>query len=106
MNRTATSGEWESLGLPEIYKKKGRPTRDERTKMRRAYKASAQKHGDTIGAMGKQQYKKAVRNALFISMQAKRRERENNKLHSLNPEKAAKVQAIRDAWARVTGGAK
>jgi len=100
----ATGARLQNLGLPDIYKQ-GAPSRNEQRKMRKSYKAHAKANGDEIGGMDKRQYKSVIRRSLVLSIraenQARWKERESNRLNSLNPVKAAQVQAIRDAWARV-----
>jgi hypothetical protein len=101
----ATGARLQNLGLPEIYFK-GAPSKREQKRMRKAYREHAKKNGDTISAMNKGQYKQAVERAFFNRLQAenavRREECRKNQINSLNPEKAARMQAIRDAWARVS----
>ena len=72
--------------------------------MRKAYRDHAKARGDTLNALNKGQYRSAARRALWRSIQAEKaariQEHKNNSLNSLNPEKAARIQALRDAWIR------
>ena len=96
----ASGGQLTDMGLPEIFRN-GKQTKAERARMREAAKTSAQTHGDTIGAMNKHRYKAAVRSAIFAAQNAERKRRKEIGMNSLDPVKAARVQAMRDAWARV-----
>jgi len=100
----ATGARLEQQGLPEIYKN-GRGEKRDRTRMRKACKEHAKANGDHISAMTKTQYKIAVTRQFWKGERAKRdaswKQYQESKLHSLNPQKAARVQAIRDAWAKV-----
>jgi hypothetical protein len=95
----ATGARLEKLGQPEIKQVKA-----DLIKLRASVKQIAKDTGNTIGAMNKQQYKRAVRHQFFARLRAEKSRRakkyQQNKLHSLNAEKAARVQAIREAWAR------
>ena len=95
----ATGARLEKLGQPEIKQVKA-----DLIKLRASVKQIAQDTGDTVGAMNKHEYKRAVRHQFFAGLRAEKsvraKEYQQNKLHSLNAEKAARVQAIREAWAR------
>ena len=73
--------------------------------MRRAAIAHAKAHGDTLNTLTKTEYRrrvtKGLTNSLRVENKTRLKEWLNNKLHSLNPEKARKIQAIREAWERV-----
>lgn len=95
----ATGARLEKLGQPEI-----KQVKSDLVKLRASVKQIAKDTDDTIGAMNKHQYKRAVRHQFFAELKAEKsvraKEYQQNKLHSLNAEKAARVQAIREAWAR------
>lgn len=95
----ATSAWLEARGHEEIKNVKA-----DRLKLRKACKEIAKAAGDKLGAMNKMQYRwhicKAVTSGLFWQDVARKRENRANRLNSLNPVKAARIQALRDAWAK------
>jgi len=95
----ATGARLENLGQTDIKQVKA-----DLIKLRASVKQIAKDTGDTIGAINKHEYKRAVRHQFFAGLRAEKsvraKEYQQNKLHSLNAEKAARVQAIREAWAR------
>ena len=95
----ATGARLERLGQTEIKQVKA-----DLIKLRASVKQIAKDTGDTVGSMNKHEYKRAMRHQFFAGLKAEKsvraKEYQQNKLHSLNAEKAARVQAIREAWAR------
>ena len=97
----ATASKLEQLGVSDVKP----PTRAEKAAMRKAYREHAERHGQVLESLSKREYKKAVIRQHWAGQKAKdeasRRQYQDSKLNSLNKEKAARVQAIREAWARV-----
>jgi phenylacetate-coenzyme A ligase PaaK-like adenylate-forming protein len=100
----ATTGYLQDRGHKEIKSVKA-----DRIKLRKACKKIAKESGDKLEAMTPNQYRwhirRALENGIFWQKVAKQRENKANRLDSLNPVKAARMKALREAWAKVTKAA-
>lgn len=94
-----TTGELQDRGSAEVFKN-GRGVKATLEKLR---KYVAKQEPGSIFTASKRKYRHAVTGAVCAGLKHDKKKTidawNHARLHSLNPEKAARVQAIREAWA-------